>query len=395
MNDNLKDVEFLMLEIKKRKENEQGTLKVIGAELKSKRLELAKTLKSVSSNLCSISYASKLENNSINSNRYIINEYGKKVGLDGDKIQLLYDLKSRIIECVNDYFYEQYDKIKDFYEECLELVNYRSIIVKLIYSLVTKNMIDAYKYIQTIIKISSTLTDFDLAIFGLFYSIYLHHSGLFESSLKIIESLESYDISKIYIIIKKQYEFYNHIALNSNFVIGKYSELRELLIDMSEYDKIDKFMYYLCISFLKKNDLLNYHKYFNSIKNNNYKNALTIIYDYRYNKFFNSSKYELTNIIFSDALIYISKDPEKAKKYLINDNIYYVDYSYYILKYLITLKLEPDNILDVIKECVDYSSVVNDTFLKEFIYKMAVKYCGQTSKYKYLHDIYVKLWGLS
>lgn len=392
---NDKTLNRLMLEFEKRKDNQDGTLQIIGAELKSKRLKLAKTLKSVSNNICSISYASKLENNLINSNRYIINEYGKKVGLDENKIQALYDLKLIIISCIDSFFENDFNYIKDQSDKCLDFTNYRSVIIRLINSLIKRKMDEAYKYILEIMKITSTLTDFDLNVFSLFYAIYLFYAGLFNDALELIDVIDGQCVPGKFSLLKELYSFYIHIALSTYSITEKYQRTKELFINSNDFEKIDKLTYYLCISFIKKKDRYHFYKYYELVKNESYRCALTIVYDFLNDFKFDYKKYKKSNIIFADALLELSKDPEYAKSYLVNNNTYYIDYNYYILKYLIYKRIEGTDLLQLLKEVVDYGTTVEDPFFKGFIYDEAVKYSGNESKYKFIYDIYLKFWGIS
>ena len=394
METNDKVVYRLIQEFKKRKENEEGTLKIICTELKSQRLKLSKTLKYVAYNICSISYASKLENSLINSNRYIISEYGKKVGLDDSKIQVLYDLKIIILKCIDAYFDHDYNSIKKYYTESLGFVNYRSKIIRLIHYISIRKMDEAYKYIVELMKLSGSFTDFDLNVFSLFYSIYLFYAGTFNDSLELIEVIDSLSISEKFGLLKETYSFYIHIALNSNSITEKYNNAKEHLINSFYFDRIDELTYFLCVSFIRKNDRYHFSKYFKNVKNESYKEALNILFDFIYDFHFDYRKYKKTSIIFADAILELSKDPEFAKSYLVNNNVYYIDYNYHILKYLIYSRIDGSNLLPLIKELVDYGTTVEDPIYKFFIFREAVKYFGKESKYKFIHDIYLKFWGV-
>ena len=58
----------LFEELKKKLEQKDNSVGIIGSEIKAKRLKLSRTLESVSEELCSVSYLCKIERSSINPN---------------------------------------------------------------------------------------------------------------------------------------------------------------------------------------------------------------------------------------------------------------------------------------------------------------------------------------
>ena len=139
-------MENIIIEELKRRIKDQDTISaIVGPEIKIRRISLNKTLKFIAYHICSISYVSKVESNSIKPNRYFLNEIGKKVNMTEEQINRLFDLRDVLNQGIKEYLFNSNASIKEILDAEGEFVNYRYRLLVFLNSLVVNNFYQAAK----------------------------------------------------------------------------------------------------------------------------------------------------------------------------------------------------------------------------------------------------------
>ena len=95
---------ILVNELLNRKNKKEDKYSVLGTEIKNRRVSLSKTLSTVSSDLCSKSYISKLENSKIIPNKACLMELCNKLDMSKEKIKYLFSLEDVLYKCLEELF---------------------------------------------------------------------------------------------------------------------------------------------------------------------------------------------------------------------------------------------------------------------------------------------------
>ena len=231
----------ILEEIDKRLEKGDNTDALIGAELKLRRNSLSKTLESVCGDTCSISYLSKVENNEIRPNPKLLEELCKKVNLKKENIDLIKRGREVYKETIDAYFIQDSVKLNEIYEECFEMKNYRSKIMKLFHLVYVGNMRVAKRIIGELEKIMSSILYSDLVIYTFILAEYFYKDNEKLKAFKLYKKLISLDLEykKIYIL---SLEGIMRILkeINSPLYLGYFDELKNAYIDELYYDRIPK-----------------------------------------------------------------------------------------------------------------------------------------------------------
>ena len=153
-------------EITKRFKEDNLNYAAIGAEIKRHRLAMSKTLSSIADENCSVSYLCKIERNQVKPSLKYLNEICKKVNISKSNINYLLNSKEMLLEAIKMFYFKDLTN-KEIYEEKIQgLDNYRTEIIRLIFSLISNDLITASKIINKIWRLISSLADFDLMVFA-------------------------------------------------------------------------------------------------------------------------------------------------------------------------------------------------------------------------------------
>jgi hypothetical protein len=135
---------------------------VHAATLKNERRRLDMTLEEVTSNICSKSYASKIENNLLAPDPNIIRLLFEKVNINYDKLMSM-EVTNNLSQCMKYYLYRQKDKIKEVYlNVTTEFFIARDSLIKLLYLLTTKQFNEFSYEVESLDEIKSSLNDYEL-----------------------------------------------------------------------------------------------------------------------------------------------------------------------------------------------------------------------------------------
>lgn len=371
--------------------------KIIGSEIKTKRLLLAKTLSAVSSDVCSISYLCKIENSKIIPNRIYLREICKKLEMQNSKIDALMNLKSSIATCVKAYLNNEPDKIKEKYLDGKSLINYRYKIVEFIYYISIKDLNMANKKVEALVKICSNMTKNDLIIFSTFYGILSFYNQEYSDALASFEYAINFytDTNVDALVLAMKYKFYTYTLQNSSCTMLVYNKLINLIVENGYLQMLDEIHYRMSIFLLKNRNLLEYKKVFKLVKNTTYKNSLYLLAKLILNPYLRIKPSWIENVepmFYYLGLIKVDLNRAKQEILKLKPTSFSETFDPTYLQYSI---LESDEerlffinnaVLPMLDK--DKKTVVADFFLSEL-----ACICKRINRYKMFVDLYIKLKG--
>lgn len=162
-----KDIELTNIQslIEKRKLEEKHIVySMHSATLKNERLKANLTLNDITEGICSKSYLSKIENNLLAPDEFVMKKLFERVNIDYDKL-LKVNTYGNLQDLLNYYLYFQFDKIEDAYIQLNnEYFIIRESLIKLIYFLSTNKLKEYSNELVFIDEIKSSLSDYELIV---------------------------------------------------------------------------------------------------------------------------------------------------------------------------------------------------------------------------------------
>lgn len=372
--------------------------KIIGSEIKSKRLNLAKTLQAVSGNVCSVSYLCKIENNKIIPNRMYLREICKRLDMQNSKIDALLVLKESINKCVKAFFNNDLEAIEECFLNGKSLINYRYKLIELIYYLSIKNYNLANKKVEALMKLCNTMTESDLVVFSAFYGILAFYNQEFEDAVVSLEYAIKFSTNvniDVYVLAMK-YEFFAYMNLDDSSVIFSYNKLIDALVINGFLDKLDEIHFMMAIYLLRAKSLIEYKRVFKLVKKESYRKSLYLLAKLILNPYLRIKISWIENVEpFFYYLGLIKTDFELAKKEIFKLKLtsFSEHFNPIYLQYLV---LETDEerlcyINNVILPIIDKTKC---TTLSKFIVNEVSKISKRNSKYKMFLEFFRKLNGI-
>lgn len=379
-------------EILSRKNNKDDTGKIIGVEIKHRRLALCKTLATLADKICSVSYVSKIENNLAAVSNFYLHELCGRVELDEQQIQALMNLKTIIIRSIKAYVNNDAETITIMYQEGRGLSNYRYRIVEFIYYLYIKDLYNANESYVAITKLISSMGDFDLYVFSLFSSILYFYNQLYLDAFETAKILVDIDVSDDFKLLCHRCLFLSLFKMNRHDTTAAYYMYKDVIIKGARYDMLDEVNYYYALYLLKNDSNFEYELIIKQIRDIKYLNSICLFDDFLNNSL-DINKYENIELTkFSQLLLLAYKEPNKAKD--IVDNIYEFDYEYdlntLLLNYIL-LDNNKDKFSYITDIALPQAQRSDDEFtMNFFLYKLSA-IAIQDFKYKVFTLCYAKL----
>lgn len=372
----------ILSELNKRKNSKNDVNAVVGVEIKNRRIALQRTLLSVSDKICSISYLCKLENNRISGNQLYVRELCDRVDLSDDKIDALLKLKDTLINVSKAYFKHDYESIIMAIDEGKGLNNYRYQIIQMIYYMSSFDLYNALILYNSILKLVSSLTDFDLNILCLFSGIILYYESSFIDARDILNAIGHQEILELE-LLRKQFLFYVNIVLNSKESALFY---QELILDINKsgyYFLLEEVNYNMAI-FTVKNDSYSKNMYINLVIDSKLKNSVLFL-DAHINKDFKKIK-SFHKASLNEPCIFLKKaltqkndnKPEIDKK---EATYYHYDFPLEYLQYHLINDFE-EKINYIIDIAIPSVKRTRDSWLGKFFIKELAEFTMQSFKYK-------------
>ncbi|MBQ9124883.1 MAG: hypothetical protein IJY14_04240 [Acholeplasmatales bacterium] len=331
-----KNIKNLKKELNQRKNKKEIVYDVVGVELKVRRLSLCKTLSAIAEKICSSSYLCKIEKNQITPNRYYLKEICNRLDMTQDKIDTLLNLKMTLAKVIRAYLTGNYSFIKKSYDEGNGLKNYRYKIIELIYYISIKDFYNANKIFMELMLLISNMTDFDLAVFGLFSGILSFYNQDFIDSIKTLRAVNNSFGIIDFDILKIKYTFYSFKCLNSPECISEYNKLKLYLLNNGYYELLEEANYVMALYLLKNKYFYNYSDIFKSIKSDKYRYTLIYLSRYMLAPKLDRSKLVTKANDFCSYLELLHTDRLKGCEVIerMNTSLFDIDFNLLILQYL-------------------------------------------------------------
>lgn len=354
--------------LNKKEESKKSYQDVVGTEIRLKRSELNYTLKSLTSEICSISYLSKIENSKIDANVLVLRELCDKLDISDEQLNEIVDSADNAKLMIKAYYLDDIDTLKSLYDSSLSLKNYRSVITKSFYLLKMNDLKAVERNITSIKKAIEVLNDLDAVLFSIMFAIYLYKTNDYSGAFKIVRHLNFIE-DNYYNLITLELHLKLLFNLNDDEFIRKIDMFKELnwklnvpqkLVEVKEIEERfnlrRKFIFNIKCYFKDKINykgrLLGLIKRMITIKDN------TVVYKYSHSYLNDKDsfldKYNKDNLYFdntAESLLieyyYLSlTNHDKALEHLNNKCIPYAFERYdYLYSFLFTCLLQ-DNYLE-------------------------------------------------
>lgn len=376
---------------RKNKLEEQFTL--IGSELKERRLNLSKTLLSVSENLCSVSYLSKIENNKIIPNKMYLKEICNKLDFSEEKIDTLFGLKDALSIAIKAFINNDKEKLKSIIEKGKDISNCRYKIIRFIYFILNKDYELAKEVSYEIVRLISAIPDYDAKVYAVFYSIFLFYIQDLDNSLDNLLFIEKIDVPKELKILILQYKYYIYISTNSPLSIFEYNNIIPFLVNNGMLDRVDRIHYLMCLYLLTNGHVKRYSEIFKIIVDKQLRKTLCLYSKLVYSP---NMKYKMEWIngiepfFYYLGLIKIDKSKIISDIEGLNDLSFDVDFNCLYLKYLV-IDSEMDKYTFISNIAFPTIRRYNSGYLRDFFINELAVLCNKFMKYKLFNISYQQL----
>jgi transcriptional regulator with XRE-family HTH domain len=236
----------LMHLIKKRQVDRQYIGLPFGSAIKYKRKELGLTLEEASEDICSISYLSKVENNTISASDEYVEKFKERFELvdayDYDLETYRKHLDQVIDALIQDKTIQE--SLITYYEN---RVDYQSIIITFAYHILKKDYITSHKYYYQVLSMISSMPQESFIISMLLMNHIFYYYMNYKDGMRIISILEKQKpyAHDIQLIINKWKLMYAFKLRDHHLIYKTYKKYENDLIERHLFDQLKS------INFLK------------------------------------------------------------------------------------------------------------------------------------------------
>ena len=384
----MKDIK---IEIIERNTSKEDYGQVLGIEVKYRRIQLSMTLATTASKICSISYLSKIENNAIDASPLYLREICQQVDLDDNQIDLLMNLRKIIEECIAAYLNKDAAFLNDSFCNGKGFENFRYKIIEFIYYLYNEDIYNANLTYKNLIRVSSTMSDFDFYVFSLFSGILCYYNQFYTDFFETLKLLTNLKINTEFDILKDKFIFLSLSFINSCDTSFAYKIIKERLLNNGKYTMLEEINYIYSLYLLNNNSFYEYYEIVKQITNPKYKESVRLYCDFANNNM-NLSSYNQENLTTFTKLLLLTRTNKALAKNEIEsiEPIYEYDMNLILLKYLL---LENDN--DKLRFITDIAlpnTQRNNTKFNSnfFLYELA-NVASRSFKYKLFTTYFLKI----
>lgn len=376
-------------ELELKREKKIDKYKFVGAEIKRRRIQKSQTLFSVSEDICSLSYACKIERNAIIPNETYLYMLCEKVGLTKDKVNVLIDSTKYLEETIKAYYSHDLLALKKIGYAVLGLDNYRMDIINLIIAISNENYAEAHQIKKELNKILNSMDSSDLYVFGVFSGIADYYLENYLEAKETFDSLEM-ELKDYYYLdsLCKEYYFYLSYKVSSNNTIQRYNDIIEILFKENNQIKYNNVNYLLAIYYIKNSMINNYYAMNNSLFNSTQRNNIKILLSFIQNK-----KLDSVPTIKNKGLLALYYSRFDSKKFLsiirdIDDDNTIDKVMYRYLKYAESKYTDDLNLISDYLQMVLLPTAIKslDKPLILAYYSEWAMVVGKTSKYKRFYE---------
>ena len=235
---------IIILELLKRQRCRKNNHREIGPEIRYRRERLSMTLEQVSSNICSLSYLSKLENGQLEANQYYLEEICRKLKLDDEEIDKLMSADKFLVETITAFLENNYRRVKELYDSITSFYNYKSKIAQFIFFISICDYVEASNLIKELNGLIGGMTDDDLVYYSSFMACFRQKNGEFREALDILDALGDFNTAIAGIKILNSMTRFNCLfMLGDSSIFLVYQTLCSLLSNTNNYNKLEKYNY--------------------------------------------------------------------------------------------------------------------------------------------------------
>lgn len=240
----MKNNNVIILELLKRQRCKKNNHRELGPEIRYRRERLSMTLEQVSSNICSLSYLSKLENGQLEANQYYLEEICRKLKLDEDEIDKLLSADKYLIETITAFLEGNYSRVKELYESITSFYNYKSKIAQFIYYISSCDYVEAANLIRELNGLIGGMTDDDLVYYSGFMACFRQKNGECREALDILDALGDFNTAVSGIKILTAMTRFNCLfMLGDSSIFLAYQSLCSLLSNTNDFHKLERYNY--------------------------------------------------------------------------------------------------------------------------------------------------------
>ncbi|MDE5715645.1 MAG: hypothetical protein K2I42_05880 [Anaeroplasmataceae bacterium] len=381
-------------EFSRRMKNDDNAYRMVGAELRRLRINQSQTLSTISSNICSVSYLCKIETAKMKPNRAMLTEICKKLDLSVPKIDLLFNLKNLLMDCVEKFYRNNITFLSRAYEECKGFENYRSKLIQLIFYIATFRLDEASLIVNDLFKITSVMSSEELIIFMVFHSILSFYEEKYHEVLDNLTMTRPYSetgetIKKIIYLICLQC----YLKLNNPRALILSEQLIKELLDSTEFEMADYVRYLSCI-FMMNNSMINdARQQMKNLQKKVYLRTIEFYLDLKENNLKAKTHYYTELRPFARLIFIYVFDKINYNKYfesLDKRRFYDCDFSPSIAQYL-TLKDEIECYNEISDVIIPNLAITNNAIEAQFFLIELSRICSNLGKYKNFNRAFERL----
>ena len=236
--------DILILELTKTQRCKNDDRREIGPEIRYRRERLSMTLEQLASDICSFSYVSKLENNQLEGNQIYLREICRKLKIDEAEIEKLLSTNKYLYEAIKAFLDDDYNKVKQIYEEILPFYNYKSKIVQFIYHITVCDYVEAASLIKELNKLLGGMSDDDLVYYSSITACFRQRNGDYREALDILDSLGDFNTNVGGInILNEMTRFNSLFMLGDSSIFLAHQTLCNLLSNTNSFYKLERYNY--------------------------------------------------------------------------------------------------------------------------------------------------------
>lgn len=332
--------------LNKKEENKNSYSDVVGTEIRLKRSELNYTLKSLTSEICSISYLSKIENSKIDANVLVLKELCDKLDITDKQLGEIVSSADSAKLMVKAYYQNDTDLLKRLYDSVSNLKNYRAIITKSFYLLKIDDLKAVEHNISSIKKAIEVLNDLDALLFSIMFSIYLYKKDDFVGCYKIIRNISFYE-DNYYTLIITELQTKLLFKINDDSFIEKLNKFRDLNWKLNEVNKLPEIKTIEERYRLRRKFIVYIESYFNDKINYEVKltNLIKTMMDIKPN-----------SLVYKMTYIYLTNKESYVEQYTKSD-LYYecIEESLLLEYFYLSLTNHDKAIAHLLDKCIPYA----------------------------------------
>ena len=228
-----------LLNKKNKNEDKQLITYSIGTVTRMRRLELKMTLEQVASNICSVSYLSKVESNKIIPNPDCVALLMEKMDIPKYEQYLIENESELLNESLNYFYTMDIDSYGVLFNKMISIKNCVAYIIVIGYYLLNGEYDKCESLIDSVEEIANTLSNKALSIYSLYTAYYNVYINEYKNANILIDSLKEYHGNEHFDVLLKEVSYMAHIKEGRYiYVYKEFDELNNYYSRCGHYQKI-------------------------------------------------------------------------------------------------------------------------------------------------------------